>query len=1252
MADRVAMSFFIIREMSPLKILFRSTNLDTMAVYYMVRNFSYTLVEDSIYYREDSRMVAITVPLTTEKRIRGMIELGSSVRELIRLQTEAYPNHEIEAEQERLSRLYDSYTKDYGLLNARGNSLAFGEDSSYPLLCSLEILDEDGKLERKADMFTKRTIRPYTEVSHTDTASEALMVSLSEYAKVDIAYMASLCKKTEEEVIEKLAGVIFLNPQSEEYITADEYLSGNIREKLEQAKVAARRNPIFAGHVVALEAVLPKALAAAEISVRLGATWIPLDVIQTFIEELLEPSHRVRDLIKVQYTELLGEWTIKNKSIDSRNIHVNSTYGTQRANAYKIIQDSLNLRDVKIWDTEEDANGKKTRVLNRKETAIAQSKQDIIRQKFIDWIWATPDRRERLCALYNERFNSIRPREYDGTHLTFPGMNPEISLNKHQVDAIARILYGGNSLLAHCVGAGKTFEMVAAAMKLKQIGLCNKNLIVVPNHLTEQWAAEFLQLYPSANILVATKKDFEKHRRKKFCARIATGDYDAIIMGHSQFEKIPMSYERQKDTIKQQIREVVDVIERLKIERAEKYSVKQMERLKKRLEERLGKLYDTSKKDNVLNFEDLGVDRLFIDEAHFYKNLFFLSKMRGISGVAQTEAKKSSDLFMKCRYLDEITDDRGTVFATGTPISNSMVELYTLQRYLQYKELKKQRLHHFDSWASTFGETVTAIELAPEGTKFRAKTRFAKFYNLPELMNMFRSFADIQTADMLKLPVPKANYHVVALKPSQYQKDMVEGLAKRAEDIRDGKVDPSIDNMLKITSEGRKLALDQRILNPLLPDDPNGKVAVCAQNVFRIWEESKEKRLTQLIFSDLSTPKNDGTFNVYDDMRSKLVAKGIPKEEIAFIHEAKTEIQKAALFAKVRNGTVRVLMGSTQKMGAGTNVQDLLVASHDLDPPWRPSDLEQRAGRIVRRGNTNAEVNIYRYVTEGTFDAYMYQLIENKQKFIVQIMTSKISVRIAEDVDEIVLTYAEIKALATGNPLIIEKCQLMLEVERLKILEASYRNQKYMLEDKIHKSYPQKIGQLKEEIVGLETDSKTSATYPSSLEQFPPMEVEGVLHVEKKAAGSAILAACRNMFTTDTVKLGNYRGFEMELFFDSFSKLHKLTLKGANSYAVELGSDIYGNITRIDNMLNGLERELIFTKGELLQTEKQLELAKAEVTQVFPLEQEYSEKMARLQEVDMLLGMGERDNSMLYDEPDEEGIEPKRRNTRQVAVGR
>ena len=1051
-----------------------------------VRNFSYTVLDDKIYFRENSRMSPVEVSATAENRIKGMIGIRDCVRNLIELQTEDYPDSEIKQAQDKLNTLYDSFTKKYGLINSRANTSAFSDDSSYALLSALEVINEDGELERKADMFFKRTIKPHKPVTEVDTADEALAVSMGEKATIDMEYMQELSGKSEEELFADLKGVIFLNPLYEygnsyepKYLMADEYLSGNVREKLATAKRSATLYPEdYTVNVQALEKVQPKDLTASEISVRLGATWIPPEIFQQFMFEFLDTPRYAQWNIKVHYSQFTGEWNIEGKSYDRSNVKAYSTYGTSRINAYKIIEETLNLKDVRIFDYIEDDEGKKKAVLNKKETAIAQAKQELIKQGFQDWIWDDPARREKLTKMYNEKFNSIRPREYDGSHIVFNGMNPEIELREHQKNAVAHILYGGNTLLAHAVGAGKTFEMVAAAMESKRLGLCNKSLFVVPNHLTEQWAAEFLQLYPAANILVATKRDFETKNRKKFCGRIATGDYDAVIIGHSQFEKIPMSIERQRAILEQQLEELTDGIMDLKRNRGENFSIKQLEKSKKSVKQKLEKLNDQSRKDDVVTFEELGVDRLFIDESHYYKNLYLYTKMRNVGGIAQTEAQKSSDLFMKCRYLDELTGGRGTVFATGTPISNSMVELYTIQRYLQYNTLVKNNLQHFDSWASTFGETVTAVELTPEGTGYRAKTRFAKFYNLPELMAMFKEVADIKTADMLELPVPEAHFHNVAVKPSEMQKEMVASLAERAEKVRGGGVDSSVDNMLKITNDGRKLALDQRMLNDMLPDFEGSKINACVDNIYRIWEETADKKSAQLVFCDLSTPKNDGTFSVYNDIRKKLIERGVPESEVRFIHEADTDVKKKELFQKTRKGEVRVLLGSTQKMGAGTNVQDRLIALHDVDCPWRPSDLEQRSGRIIRQGNSNPDVDIYRYVTEQTFDAYLYQLVEGKQKFASQIMTSKSPVRSAEDIDETALSYAEIKMLATGNPYIKEKMDLDIQVQKLKLLKSNFLSERYALEDKIIKYYPQRITALENRIEGLKQDVETAKQHP------------------------------------------------------------------------------------------------------------------------------------------------------------------------------
>ena len=1209
-----------------------------------VRNFSYTVVDDKIYYRENSRMTPVEVSATAENRIKGMIAIRNSVRTLIELQTEDYPDSEIKAEQERLNRLYDTFSGKYGLINSRANTSAFSQDSSFSLLSALEIIGEDGELERKADMFSKRTIKPHTPVTSVDTASEALAVSLGEKATIDMDYMMGLSGKSENEIFEDLKGVIFLNPLYEygnsyepKYLMADEYLSGNVREKLRIAKNSAELYPEdYKVNVEALQKVQPKDLTASEISVRLGATWLPSDDVQEFIFHLLETPRYAQWSIKVHFSPFTSEWNIEGKSYDKGNVRAYNTYGTSRINAYKIIEETLNLKDVRIFDYIEDDEGKKKAVLNKKETAIAQSKQEMIKQEFQDWIWSDPERRERLCKSYNEKFNSVRPREYDGSHIIFNGMNPEIELREHQKNAVAHILYGGNTLLAHAVGAGKTFEMVAAAQESKRLGLCNKSLFVVPNHLTEQWAAEYLQLYPAANILVATKKDFETKNRKKFCGRIATGDYDAVIIGHSQFEKIPMSIERQRAILEQQLEEITGGIAELKRNRGENFSIKQLEKSKKSIRQKLDKLNDQTKKDDVVTFEELGVDRLFVDESHYYKNLYLYTKMRNVGGIAQTEAQKSSDLFMKCRYLDEITGGRGTVFATGTPISNSMVELYTIQRYLQYSTLVKNGLQHFDAWASTFGETITAVELTPEGTGYRAKTRFAKFYNLPELMAMFKEIADIKTADMLNLQVPEAKYHNIAVKPSEMQKEMVASLAERAEQVRGGGVDSSVDNMLKITNDGRKLALDQRMINDMLPDFEGSKINACVDNIYRIWEENADKKSAQLVFCDLSTPKNDGTFSVYNDIRKKLIERGIPESEVKFIHEADTDMKKKELFQKTRKGEVRVLLGSTQKMGAGTNVQDKLIALHDVDCPWRPSDLEQRSGRIVRQGNENPQVDIYRYVTEQTFDAYLYQLVEGKQKFASQIMTSKSPVRSAEDIDETALSYAEIKMLATGNPYIKEKMDLDIQVQKLKMLKSNFLSEKYGLEDKVIKFYPQQIAYLKSRVEGLTKDVETAKLHPKPIDEQPlGMVVSGVTYSEKAEAGQAIINACKSMNSPDAIPLGEYRGFQMELYFDMVQRNYVVKLKGETSRDVPLGDDAHGNIMRIDNGIERFEETLADTKNSLENTEKQFETAKQEIEKPFAKEEELRAKTARLDELNILLNMDKKENEIVGGEPDE-----------------
>ena len=1209
-----------------------------------VRNFSYTVVDDKIYYRENSRMTPVECSATAENRIKGMIVIRDCVRSLIEMQIADYPDYEIEKEQQKLNALYDTFSKKYGLINSRANVSAFSQDSSFALLSALEVLDENGELERKADMFTKRTIKPHTPVTTVDTASEALAVSMGEKACVDMEYMCSLTGKTEQEIYEELKGVIFLNPMygygnstERKYLMADEYLSGNVREKLAWAKKSAEVYPEdYKINVEALEKVQPKDLTASEIFVQLGTTWLPEEIAQQFMYEFLDTPVYARWNIKVHYSKLTGEWNVEGKSYDRGNLKAYNTYGTKRVNAYKIIEETLNMKDVRVFDYIEDAEGKKKAVLNKKETAIAQSKQELIKQGFQDWVWRDPARREKLVRLYNEKFNSIRPREYDGSHIVFSGINPEIELREHQKNAVAHILYGGNTLLAHAVGAGKTFEMTAAAMESKRLGLCNKSLFVVPNHLTEQWAAEFLQLYPAANILVATKKDFEMKNRKRFCGRIATGDYDAVIIGHSQFEKIPMSIERQRAVLQQQLDDIIEGIADIKRNRGDRFSVKQLEKTKRSLQTKLQKLNDQSRKDDVVTFEELGVDRLFIDESHYYKNLYLYTKMRNVGGIAQTEAQKSSDLFMKCRYLDEVTGGRGVVFATGTPISNSMVELYTIQRYLQYKTLQEHDLQHFDAWASSFGETVTAVELTPEGTGYRAKTRFAKFNNLPELMAMFKQVADIKTADMLNLPVPEVEYHNIAVKPSQVQKEMVASLGERAERIRGGGVDSSVDNMLKVTNDGRKLALDQRMMNPMLPDEESSKVNACVNEVFRIWEEGSDKKLTQLLFCDLSTPKGEGEFSVYTDIRKKLIERGIPEAEIKFIHEADTEVKKQELFKKVRRGEVRILMGSTQKMGAGTNVQNKIIASHDLDCPWRPADLEQRAGRTVRQGNENPKVGLYRYVTEGTFDAYCWQLVEGKQKFASQIMTSKSPVRSCEDVDATALSYAEIKMLAADNPHIKEKMDLDIQVQKLRLLKSNYLSEKYELEDKIIKYYPTTIARIKETIAGLEKDRSLAKEHPKPLDDtFVGIEVKGVSYSEKAEGGQKIIDACKEMTSPDPVPLGKYRGFDLELSFDTFEKAYQVKIKGSLSRSVSLGTDAIGNITRIDNAIEKIPERLEAKKQELETVEQQFVTAKAEVEKPFDKEEELTEKTNRLGVLNGLLNVDKRENELVDGTPDE-----------------
>ena len=1219
-----------------------------------VRNFSFTIVDGQIYYRENSRMNKMEVSVTAVNRIKGLIELRDCTRRLIEYQLEGYPDEDIAREQRNLNTLYDNYTNKYGLLNSRGNNMTFSDDSAYCLLCSLEVIDENGNLERKADMFSKRTIRQQQEIDHVDTAAEALAVSLSEKAKIDLGYMAELTGKSEDSLETELAGVIYrnfgsFNPEGmvwtlfddKQYplVPADEFLSGNVRSKLKQVSAIYETMKNHSDNTVlldrlsisveALQKVQPQDLTAGEIDVRLGATWIPQLEIQRFMEDLLRPSYYASSRIKVHFSPVTAEWNISNKNSDYGNVTANVTYGTKRINGYKIIEETLNLKDVRIFDTVTDDSGNEKRVLNKKETVLAQQKQQLIKDAFRDWIWKDHHRRERLTTLYNEKFNSMRPREYDGSHINFVGMNPAISLRPHQVNAIARVLYGGNTLLAHVVGAGKTFEMVAAAMESKRLGLCQKSLFVVPNHLTEQWASEFLQLYPSANILVSTRKDFETRNRKKFCSRIATGDYDAIIIGHSQFEKIPVSVERQRAILEEQLDEIVDGISEAKRANAERFTIKQMEKTRRSLKLKLDKLNSQSRKDDVVTFEELGVDRLFVDEVHGFKNLFLYTKMRNVAGLSQTEAQKSSDLFMKCRYMDELTGNRGIVFATGTPISNSMTEMYTMQRYLE-----SQGLQHFDAWASTFGETITAIELAPEGTGYRAKTRFAPFYNLPELISMFKQVADVQTADMLKLPIPEAEYHNEVIKPSKFQRDMVASFSERAEKVRNGMVDATVENMLKITNDGRKLALDQRLADELLPDDGDSKVNLCLDNIHRIWEESKEQRSTQMVFCDLSTPHGDGAFNVYDDLKTKLIALGVPAEEIAFIHDAKTETQKAALFSNVRSGNVRILLGSTAKMGAGTNVQKRLIAEHHLDIPWRPSDIEQREGRILRQGNENSKVQIFRYVTENTFDSYMWQTIENKQKFISQIMTSKSPVRSCEDVDETALSYAEIKALATGNPHIKEKMDLEIEVSRLKLYKSNFLSQKYSLENQLLKQFPKDIRQTEERIAAYKEDIALLAKHQS--EEFPGMEIGGTYFAEKKDAGMAIIESCKAQTSQAAREIGSYKGFDLLLSFDPFAKVFKLTMRGSLSHSIELGNDIHGNIQRIENTFEALPVRLNSCEKQLESLLEQQENAKTEVEKPFAQEEELKTKSARLAELDALLNIDKKENDTLDAEPEQQ----------------
>lgn len=1206
-----------------------------------VKNFSYTVVDGKVYFRENSKMYPQELAITTENRVRGMIELRDCVRKLIDLQINDYPDEDIKKEQLKLNDLYDKFNKKYGLINSRANNIAFSNDSSYFLLCSLEILNENGELERKADMFSKRTIKPHIEITKVDNTNEALIISISEKAKVDMDFIMGLTGKTEEEIVSDLEGDIFLIPtdgNEKKYVTQDEYLSGNVRKKLKEAEYYNSINPIYESNIKYLKEAQPKDLSASEISIRLGATWIPESVIKDFIKYLLEPNYYNSEKIKVHYSEVNGEWNIENKSVDKWNVKANTTYGTSRANAYRIIEDSLNLRDTKIFDYEYDENGKRTQILNKKETAIAQGKQEQIKLKFNEWVWSDPDRREMLTGIYNNLYNSIKNRDYDGSHISFGGINPEIKLRSHQVNAIARILYGGNTLLAHEVGAGKTFEMVAAAMESKRLGLCNKSLFVVPNHIIEQFASEFLQLYPSANILVSTKKDFETANRKKFCSRIATGDYDAVIIGHSQFEKIPMSVERQVRILNQQLEDITRGIKELKENGGENFSVKSLVKSQKAIQNKLDKLNSQDRKDDVITFEELGVDRLFVDEAHYYKNLYLYTKMRNVGGIAQTEAQKSSDLFMKCRYLDELTGNRGVIFATGTPISNSMVELYTMQRYLQYDKLLDNHLQHFDSWASTFGETVTAIELAPEGTGYRSKTRFAKFYNLPELMALFKEVADIQTADTLNLPVPKTNYNNVVIKPSEMQLELVESFGERAEKVRNKMVESNVDNMLKITNDGRKLALDQRLINEMLPDYETNKVSVCADNIYKIWEENKEQKLTQLVFCDMSTPHNDGTFNVYDDIKTKLINKGIPENEIEFIHNAGTEVKRKELFAKVRCGQVRVLIGSTPKMGAGTNCQDKLIALHDLDCPWRPSDLTQRSGRIRRQGNQNKEVYIYRYVTEKTFDAYLYQIVENKQKFISQIMTSKTPLRTAEDIDEVALSYAEIKALAAGNPLIIEKTDLDAQVSKLQLLKQSHLSEIYDLEDKVRKTYPNQIKGLENTISGYEKDI---VVRDNNKKDIFEMTINGIKYNERTEAGEKIVEECRKMKSPYPVEIGEFCGFKIEISFDSFNREFIVDLKSNLSHPTLLGESNSGNIIRIENLLNNLETKLEGKKTELENVMIQYENAKNEIKRPFPREEELQEKTKRLNELNVLLNLNEKTNEIIDDEKEEDRYSSK-----------
>jgi len=1187
-----------------------------------VRNFSYALVNGQVYYRENSVMTRPVLNQTTQERVKGMIELRDCVRKLIDLQLTDGSDAEIRAQQAELGRLYDAFSAEYGIINGKANGRAFEGDSSYYLLCSLEILDEDRKLKRKADIFSKRTIRRRKPVTQVDTASEALAVSIGERAKVDLPFMARLTGKAEDEIVADLQGVIFLDPLEQTWQTADEYLSGNVRAKLRVAQTAEESDSSFAVNVEALQAAQPKDLDASEIDVRLGTTWVDKAYIQRFMIELLGIPYYERRRIHVNYAPQTAEWSIDGKSLLSENVNNHMKYGTRRAPALKILEDTLNLRDTRVYDVVQDENGREKRELNQKETTIAQQKQQAIKDAFRDWVWKDPTRRHELVTRYNELFNSTRPREYDGSHIVFDGMNPEITLREHQRTAIAHVLYGGNTLLAHQVGAGKTFEMVAAAMESKRLGLCQKSMFVVPNHLTEQWASEFLRLYPSANILVTTKKDFEKAKRKQFCARIATGDYDAVIIGHSQFEKIPISQERQERLLREQIDEIAAGIEEMERENGERFTIKRMEATRKSLEARLEKLKADEKKDDVVTFEELGVDRLFVDEAHAFKNGFLATKMRNVAGIATSESQKSTDMFLKCRYMDELTGGRGVIFATGTPVSNSMTELYTMQRYLQYGTLEKMGLIHFDAWASTFGETVTAIELAPEGTGYRARTRFAKFFNLPELMAMFKEVADIKTADQLHLPVPNAHYETMAVKPSVYQEEMVEALSERASKVHSGAIDPKEDNMLRITSDGRKLGLDQRLMNPLLPDEPGSKVNACMENILRIYKEGDAQKLTQLVFCDLSTPHGDGSFNVYDDIRGKLVASGIPKEEIQFIHDADTEIKKKDLFAKVRSGQVRILFGSTQKLGAGTNVQDRLIALHDLDAPWRPGDLEQRAGRIVRQGNMNPDVHIYRYVTEKSFDSYLWQTIENKQRFISQIMSSKSPVRTCDDVDETALSYAEIKALCAGDPRIKEKMDLDIEVAKLRLMKADYQSNQFKLEDQILKQYPEEIRQAQERAKGYRADMALLEAHPLPKDGFVGMAIKGKRIVDKEAAGKMLLEACR--LSPHDMELGEYRGMKMTVDYDSYRQEVKLILRGEMSHTVTMGTDVYGNLTRIENALANMPQKLEKAEERIAELERQTEQAKAELGKPFAQEKALEAKAARLAELNAALNIDEK----------------------------